>query len=128
MGDARRAPVRWAWLGLAYACLAIGMVGIVVPVLPTTPFILLSAFAADRGSPRLHAWLVRHRVFGPAIRDWRSARSIARRAKLLAVTVMAISVVVMAVSVSPLVAVPTGAFIACVAVWIWTRPEPRPAG
>ena len=116
--------MRWAWLGVAYACLAVGIIGIVLPVLPTTPFILAAAFAADRGSPRLHAWLLRHRVFGPAIRDWGTSRSIARRAKLVAVGVMAVSVAVMAVSVPVAVALPTGLFVGAMALWIWTRPEP----
>jgi hypothetical protein len=58
---------RWLWWLLAYASLGIGIVGIVVPGLPTVPFVLLAAFAAARGSQRLHAWLLAHRQFGPMI-------------------------------------------------------------
>ena len=61
---------RWLWWLLAYASLGIGIVGIVVPGLPTVPFVLLAAFAAARGSQRLHGWLLAHPQFGPMIRDW----------------------------------------------------------
>lgn len=117
--------LRPLWLVLAYLCLALGLVGIAIPGLPTTPFVLVAAFAADRGSPRLHAWLLRHRVFGPMIRDWRDQRAVSRRAKLLAVGVMMLSAVIMFTMVRPLV-IPVGttAIMASVAVWLWRRPEP----
>src|SRR3546814_14533521 len=60
---------RWAWWLLAYASLGLGLVGVVVPGLPTVPFVLLSAYAAARGSERLHRWLLAHRVFGPMTVD-----------------------------------------------------------
>ena len=63
---------RWAWWLLAWAALGLGLVGIVVPGLPTVPFVLLSAYAAARGSERLHAWLLAHPRFGPMIRDWQA--------------------------------------------------------
>ena len=52
----------------------IGLIGIVVPLLPTTPLMILAAACFARSSPRLHDWLWNHRVFGPAIRDWRAAK------------------------------------------------------
>ena len=71
---------RLAWLVLAYVTLALGVIGIFVPGLPTTPFVLLSAYAAARGSRRLHAWLLAHRQFGPMIRDWQATGAVSRRA------------------------------------------------
>jgi uncharacterized membrane protein YbaN (DUF454 family) len=124
MARARRA----AWLVLAVASLGIGLVGVVLPVLPTTPFVLLAAFAADRGSPRLHGWLMRHAVFGPVIRDWRASGAVSRRAKVVAVAAMAVSVAVMLLTAPPVLAVPASVVVAGVAVWLWRRPEPRPAG
>jgi len=59
------APVRWLLLALALLSLATGIVGIFLPGLPTTVFILIAAWAAARSSPRLHAWLWRHKLFGP---------------------------------------------------------------
>src|SRR3546814_14895260 len=61
---------RWAWWLLAYASLGLGLVGAVVPGLPTVPFVMLSAYAAARGAERLHRWLPAHRAFGPLIVDW----------------------------------------------------------
>ena len=83
--------MRWLWLLLGGLSLALGAAGAVLPLLPTTPFLLLSAFAFSRGSPRLEAWLLGHRVFGPPIRDWRNGGTIGRRAKRTALAVMAIT-------------------------------------
>ncbi|MCC6832092.1 MAG: YbaN family protein [Thermoleophilia bacterium] len=116
--------VRWSWLALAYVSLAIGLAGVVLPVLPTTPFILVAAFAADRGSPRLHAWLMDHRVFGPVIRDWRESRAVRRRAKVLATVMMLLAAVIMAFIAAPVLAAVATLVMAAVGTWLWTRPEP----
>ena len=55
---------RWLWALLAWTSLLLGIIGVLLPVMPTVPFILLSAFAAARGSQRLRAWLLRHPQFG----------------------------------------------------------------
>jgi hypothetical protein len=57
-------------------CVALGVVGLVLPLLPTTPFMLLAAACFARSSPRFHAWLLGHRWFGPPIRDWQQYRAI----------------------------------------------------
>lgn len=117
---------RWAWLALAYVALALGIIGIAVPGLPTTPFILLAAFAAARGSRRMHDGLLAHPVFGPMITAWEREGAISRRAKWTATIAMTVCAVVMFV-VSPklwLAAFGTATMVA-VAVWMWLRPEPR---
>ena len=76
--------MRWLWWLLAYTSLGLGIVGIAVPGLPTVPFVLLAAFAAARGSQRLHDWLLAHRRFGPMIGDWEREGAVSRRAKRLA--------------------------------------------
>jgi uncharacterized membrane protein YbaN (DUF454 family) len=117
---------RWAWWLLAYFSLGLGIVGIVVPGLPTVPFVLLSAFAAARGSQRLHAWLLAHRRFGPMIRDWQTQGAVSRRSKILAVLTMALCAVVMFLTAPKDWMAATGTSImAVVAVWLWRRPEPR---
>ena len=93
--------LRWAWWLLAWASLALGVVGIVVPGLPTVPFVLLSAYAAARGSKRLHAWLLAHRRFGPMIRDWQARGAVSRRAKWLATAMMALAATVMFATADP---------------------------
>ena len=123
-----RPPVRfgWAWWVLAYVALALGLVAIVVPGLPTVLFVLLSAYAAARGSRRLHAWLRRHRRFGPMIRDWQLQGAVSRRAKWLATTMMALCAAIMFLAAPrPWMAATGTGIMAVVAAWLWRRPEPR---
>lgn len=131
MSSPRQAPqqaprrTRWLWWLLAYASLALGVIGIVVPGLPTVPFVLLSAFAAARGSQRLHARLLADRRFGPMIRDWQSQGAVSRRAKWLATTMMSACATVMFLTAPKLWMAATGtAIMTVVATWLWLRPEP----
>lgn len=123
---ARSRPLRWLWLLLAYLSLGLGALGVLLPGLPTTPFVLLAAFAAARGSQRLHRWLHAHRVFGPVIRDWEREGAVSRRAKRLAVATMALCAVLMLLTAPRWWMGATGtAVMALVAIWLWRRPEPR---
>ncbi len=119
---------RWAWLVLAYVALGLGIVGIVVPGLPSTPFVLLAAFATARGSRRMHDWLRAHRTFGPTIRDWERDGAISRRVKWTATILMAVCAAIMfAVAEPTWLAVIGTATMVVVAVWMWRRPEPTAA-
>jgi uncharacterized membrane protein YbaN (DUF454 family) len=69
--------------------LVVGIVGIVVPLLPTTPFVLLAAACWSRGSERWESWLLAHPRYGPMVRNWRRDRAIPLRAKQLAAVMMA---------------------------------------
>jgi uncharacterized membrane protein YbaN (DUF454 family) len=116
---------RWLWLVLAYACLALGIVGIFLPGLPTTPFVLLAAYAAARGSKRLHAWLLAHRLFGPMIRDWEASGAVSRKAKYWAIGTMALCALVFFLTAPKWWMAATGtAIMAVVGTWLWRRPEP----
>lgn len=118
--------MRWAWWLLAYASLGLGLIGIVVPGLPTVPFVLLSAFAAARGSQRLHRWLLAHRQFGPMIRDWQDGGAVSRRAKWLATGMMGVSSILMLLLMPErLMAIPGTVVMAIVGAWLWRRPEPH---
>ncbi|MEQ1943894.1 YbaN family protein [Mesorhizobium sp. VNQ89] len=81
--------LRPLWIGAGVVSLGLGLAGIPLPLLPTTPFILLSAFCFARGSQRLHGWLMSHPRFGPTIRDWNRNGAISLRARKLAATAMA---------------------------------------
>jgi uncharacterized protein len=72
--------------------LVLGLIGVVLPGLPTTPFVLLAAACYARASPRLHRWLLNHRWLGPTLRDWERDRSLTRRTKTVAVTSMLLMV------------------------------------
>lgn len=112
------------WRALALLSLALGIVGAFLPVLPTVPFVLLSAWAAGRGWPALDRWLLAHPRHGPTVRAWRERGAVPRRAKWLATAMMGLSALVLALSSVPFwakLAVPTG--MAAVAAWLWRRPE-----
>lgn len=110
---------------LAYVSLAIGIIAIFIPGLPTTEFILLAAWAATKSSPRLSAWLENHRLFGPMLSNWRNGKLIARSAKISATVTMLICAVMMLVVLKHnwwiYFAV---AGMVLVNLWIWSRPEP----
>ncbi len=72
--------------------LLLGLIGVVLPGLPTTPFVLLAAACYAKASPRLHAWLLNHRLTGPMLRDWEAHRSLTRRTKLISVGSMLVMV------------------------------------
>lgn len=72
--------------------LLLGLIGVVLPGLPTTPFVLLAAACYAKASPRLHAWLLNHRLTGPMLRDWERHRSLTRRTKTIAVVSMLVMV------------------------------------
>jgi uncharacterized membrane protein YbaN (DUF454 family) len=80
--------VRAALLACGTLFLAIGLVGLVLPVLPTTPFVLLAAACFARGSRSAYEWLLANRTLGPMIREWRQYRSIAYRTKIAAIVLM----------------------------------------
>ena len=84
--------MRTTFLLIGHASLAVGFVGIFVPLLPTTPFVLLAAVCYSRGSERFHTWIHEHERFGPMIHSWREHRAIGVRAKVAAVVTVAASV------------------------------------
>ncbi|KAA0212340.1 MAG: DUF454 domain-containing protein [Lautropia sp.] len=120
----RRSVAIALWRTLALANVALALLGAVLPVLPTVPFLLVAAWAGSRGWPQLETWLLEHPKHGPAIRRWRDHGAVPRRAKWVASTMMLASAAILALSAVPLwtkIAVP--AFMATVAAWLWMRPE-----
>ena len=79
---------RAIWLGAGIVCVVLGAIGLVLPVLPTTPFLLLAAACFARGSRRFYERLLAHRSFGPLIVEWRRHRSIPWRTKWSAIALM----------------------------------------
>lgn len=110
---------------VACAGVVVGAVGILVPGLPTTPFLILGAFAAARSSPRLHAWLLGHRVFGRLIGDWQAHRAVSRRTKGTATATMAACAALLFVTAPALwLALAATGLMAAVGTWLWLSPEP----
>ncbi|MDX2436204.1 MAG: YbaN family protein [Acidobacteriota bacterium] len=84
--------MRTTFLLLGHASIAVGFVGIFVPLLPTTPFVLLAAMCYSRGSERFHTWLHEHPRFGPMIHSWREHRAIGLRSKIVATIMVGASI------------------------------------
>ena len=116
--------MRPVWAACGLVALALGMVGIVTPLLPTVPFLLLAAFCFARSSARLHAWLVTHPVFGPPIAAWQAHGAIGRRAKWLASgSILATFAISLALGLRPAILAVQAVTLAGVAVFIWSRPD-----
>jgi uncharacterized membrane protein YbaN (DUF454 family) len=114
---------RGLYLLAGFLSLALGAVGVILPLLPTVPFIILAAFCFARSNPALEAKLLDHRHFGPHIRAWREKGAISRKGKKAAVTAFAISVgLALALTPLPWSLIPVAAALIGGA-WIWTRPE-----
>lgn len=112
------------WRTLASVSLLLGRVGVVLPVLPTVPFLLLAAWAGGRGWPSLEARLLAHPRHGPVIRQWRERGAVPRRAKWLATAMMLGSAVLLWWSpVAPWVRGAVYLVLLGVALWLWRRPE-----
>ena len=109
----------------AVLCLVLAVIGVIVPGMPTTVFVLLAAWAAARSSPRLAAWLENHRLFGPLILDWRNGGRMRRRSKWHATIAMTVCAgVLLWTAHSRWIAVVGIGTMAIVLAWLWCRPEP----
>jgi uncharacterized membrane protein YbaN (DUF454 family) len=117
---------RVSWSVAGVVSLALGVIGIFLPLLPTTPFVLLAAFCFSRGSDRIEAWLLAHPRFGPMVVDWRARRAVPLRAKQLAWAMMAVgSAWSWWVMPAPWRWLPP-LICAAVATWLWHLPNADP--
>jgi uncharacterized membrane protein YbaN (DUF454 family) len=111
---------------LGWAMLGLGAQGAVLPLLPTTPFLLAAAWFFYRSSPRMVRWMDENRVFGPAMRTWRREGAIALRYKLVACASMALGylLTLQLATLRPLAAAMLALLLLGVALFIVTRPRP----
>jgi uncharacterized membrane protein YbaN (DUF454 family) len=77
--------------GCGWVFVLVGVIGIFIPLLPTTPFLLLAAFCFHKSSERFHGWLLNHKVLGPPVKNWTEHRIISKKAKVTATTLIATS-------------------------------------
>lgn len=117
-------PLRAVMLAAGFVCVGLAALGVFLPLLPTTPFLLLAAACFARSSTRFYRALLGNRVFGPLIRDWRDHRSIPLRAKWTAITAI---VLVMGASAlfalsHPAARAGLATFGAGLCIWLWRLP------
>lgn len=116
---------RWLYISLGCVSLLLAVIGIPLPLLPTTPFLLLSAYCFARGSERLHHWLLHHPHLGPPIRRWQEHGAISREAKWLGTVSL---LLLIGASYWLQVATWVLALQACILLgvggFLWSRPEP----
>jgi uncharacterized membrane protein YbaN (DUF454 family) len=118
--------VRAGWLALGLICVALGVIGAILPLMPTTVFLILAAGCFARSSPRLEAWLLNHRRFGPTLRAWRTEGAIPRKGKIAACCGIALGFVLFVIGAHPSwkLWLPVAALMAGCAIYIVTRPSP----
>ncbi len=124
-GSLPPAPVRWLLYAMAVVCLVLAVIGVVVPGMPSTVFVILAAWAAARSSPTLHARLMRNPVFGPLLQQWQQGGYVSRRSKWSASIAMAACAAVVLLTVRQVWIASLA--ISCmdgVLAWLWCRPEP----
>lgn len=121
-----KSPIaRWGWFILGWVMVGLGIVGALLPVMPTTIFLILAAGCFSHSSPRFEKWLLDHKWFGPSIRRWRERRAIPRKAKIVAIASMAGGYAVLLFTANPpwwIDLIVAAALIAC-AAYVATRPD-----
>ncbi len=116
-------PLRAILAAIGLLSLATGIIGLFVPGLPTTVFILIAAACAARSSPGFHRWLLAHPVFGSIIRNWQAGGRVSRRAKRSAALSMAgCAALTLWLMPWPWSLLPL-AIMSAVLIWLWQRPE-----
>lgn len=114
---------RHLYLLAGFLCLGLAVIGALLPVMPTTVFVILAAYCFTRSSPRMERRLLEHPRFGPHIVRWRERGAISRTGKKAATLAFALSIAIAFVFTRmPWPLIPLAAAL-IVGSWIWTRPE-----
>ena len=117
---------RWAALILAYFFLALAIIGVFLPGLPTVPFLLLTAWFAARGSARLHRWLYAHPLLGKLLIDWEQQGAVSHSSKTVAGIMLTVSWVIMYLLNDNLwLMLGLAVLFIAVMAFLISRPEPR---
>lgn len=115
------------WRTIAILALLLGVIGLLLPIMPTVPFLLVAAWAGGKGWPVLEQKLLAHPKYGPQIIAWRKYGVVKRQPKVIASVMMGGSAIMLGFSPAPFaVKFAVIGIMATVAVWLWLRPEAEP--
>lgn len=106
------------WFVFAWISFVVGIIGAFLPILPTTPFLILSAYLFSKSSPRFHKWIMELPVAGDAVRDWQHNRVIKPRAKILCTIMIIVSLVI--ILMSQKIMLPVKIIVPLILVSVWS--------
>lgn len=116
--------MRLVWLICGLVALGLGLIGVILPGLPTVPFLLLATYCFSKSSRRMHDWLLGHPRLGPPIHDWNERGAIRRPIKWAATaSILATFGISYLLNVGPMIMVVQAITLSVVALFIWSRPE-----
>jgi uncharacterized membrane protein YbaN (DUF454 family) len=111
------------WKQLGFISLGLAYVGVVTPGMPYSIFVVFAAYCFAKGSPKMHAWLYNHKLFGPFLTNWGEKRVFPIKMKYFMLAMMTTSLIIMFVTgVKPIGVISTAVFMALVAIWAWRFP------
>lgn len=114
---------RHLYLIAGFLCLGLAVIGAILPVMPTTVFVIMAAYCFARSSPTLERRLLKHPRFGPHITRWRTNGAVSRGGKIAASVAFAVSIALtLALTAMPWPLIPIAAAVV-IGGWLWTRPE-----
>jgi len=119
--------LHWTYVGVGWVFTGLGIIGAFVPVMPTTPFLLVALWAFSKSSPRLQKWLLEHPRYGPTLRDWHEYGAIRSSIKVVSISAMAASVVMVYWMTDNIFAITLHATVVTLtALFILSRPSAGP--
>jgi hypothetical protein len=113
---------RFLWKILGFVSLGMAYVGLITPGIPYSCFVVFAAYCFAKGSPKMHAWLYNHKIFGPFLTNWGEKRVFPNKMKYFMLAMMSSSLIIMSFTVPVRGVVYTGIFMLFVAVWAWRFP------
>lgn len=117
-----------ALLIAGHICLVLGIAGAMLPVLPTTPFLLLAAYCYSKSSNKLHSWILNHKYFGPPLRNWERNGVISLKAKILATIMLGLVIIFRMpyLKIALVIRIIAISILVMVLIFIWSRPSRSP--
>ena len=114
---------KFFWNILGFLSLGMAYIGVITPGIPYSCFVVFAAYCFAKGSPRMHAWLYNHKLFGPFLTNWGTKRVFPHKMKYFMLVTMSTSLLIMFFTgVKPIGIISTACFMALVAIWAWRFP------